>query len=297
MIHLALNGNTVAFTLALLALSLILSIVGLRYYWKNKLSNAVSRSNNSPLKNTGGLHAFGICLALLMTITLMSWTKAERVVHNYTPDPTDYGDVIIIPPTVQLEKKKDPIPLPPPPNPIIEVVEDLDLIEEPVKIPIEVPIEAVVETGDDASNLPQPAPSAPRMDLPDEKIIDVIPVVTIAERMPRFPGCNSGDLSEAESKKCTDAELLDYVYANLNYPKIARENNIEGRVILQFVIDTKGDISDVKVVRDIGAVCGAAAAKVVVDMVEKKGFWTPGKQRHRLVKVRYTLPITFKLAE
>jgi len=65
MTHLTLNGNAVLLILIMIGLSLVLSIVFLKYYWKNKLQNPVKRSENSPLKNTGSLHAFGICLALI----------------------------------------------------------------------------------------------------------------------------------------------------------------------------------------------------------------------------------------
>ena len=295
MTHLALNGNTVLLTMLLIALTIILSIVGLRYYWKNKLRTPVSRSENSPLKNTGGLHAFGICVALLTMITLMSWTQAERAVVNYNPGPFIEDEIINIPPTIHFVKKPKPIPPPPKPNPIIIEVEDLVEIEKPKEIPIEVPVDVVVKTSDVPSYAPQPKPVAPKEKLPEEKSTDIIEIVSIAERMPRFPGCFDEELSDTEQKQCTESELMKYVYDNLKYPKIARENGIEGRVILQFVIDTNGDIVDIKVVRDIGAGCGAAASKVIENMVEKEGFWTPGKQSHRKVKVRYTLPVTFQL--
>ena len=72
MTHLSLNGNTVALAFALIGLAVIISIVGMRYYWRSKLSNPVTRSNNSPLKNTSGLHAFGVCIALLRAVVLTS---------------------------------------------------------------------------------------------------------------------------------------------------------------------------------------------------------------------------------
>lgn len=294
MTHLSLNGNTVALAFALIGLAVIISIVGMRYFWRSKLSNPVTRSNNSPLKNTSGLHAFGVCIALLMTITLMSWTKTERTVHNYIPAAVDYEDVIEIPATMHVTKKSKPIPPPPPPNPLILEVDDLVEIEQPKEIPLEISIDAVVETSDVSSNIPQPAPPTPQVILPED-VSYVGEIVSIAEQMPRFPGCNEDDVSDADKRKCTETQLMEYVYGNLKYPKVARDNNITGRVILQFVIETNGDITDVKIVRDIGGGCGAAASKVIESMVEEKGFWTPGKQHHRKVKVRYTLPITFEL--
>lgn len=295
MTSLSLNGSGVLIVIATLVLLIVVSIIALKFYWKQRLSKSTHRKENTPLKNTGGLHAFGICIALISAITLMSWTQAEREVIDYTVDIIKKVEDDI-PITYHLEKKTEPLPPPPKENVIIEAVEDLvEEIEKPKKIPLEIPIDMEVEFSDETNNLPLPAPQAPKVEKPAEQELDVDEIVSIAERMPRFPGCFQEDLSDDEQSKCTEEELMTYVYDNLKYPQIARENGIEGRVIVQFVIDTKGDIDDIKVVRDIGAGCGAAASKVVKEMVAKKGLWTPGKQSHRKVKVRYTLPITFAL--
>lgn len=297
MTHIALTGNIVFLTLGLIVLSIVGSIVVLRYYWKYKLKSTTSRRSNSPLKDTSGLHAFGICMSLLAAIALMSWTKTERAGHNYSPDPIDYEDIIEIPATAHITRKSKPIPPAPTPNPIIKEVEDLVEVEKPEEIPLEIPVDARVQTSDVPTNVSQPAPKFSIIEKPADKTIDVIEIVSIAEQMPRFPGCFSDSQSDAEQKECTESQLMSYVYSNLKYPRVARENGIEGRVILQFVIDIDGSIADVKIVRDIGGGCGAAASKVIEDMVNKKGFWTPGKQSHRKVKVRYTLPVTFDLQQ
>ena len=65
--------------------------------------------------------------------------------------------------------------------------------------------------------------------------------------------------------------------------------------VLQFVVSEKGEVKDVKVVRDIGAGCGDAAQKVVEAMNDLPQKWTPGRQRGRPVKVLYTLPVKFRL--
>lgn len=247
------------------------------------------------MKNTGGLHAFGICIALLSAIALMSWTQATRTVHNYTPEPFVEDEIITISATANIVRKEKPIPPPQKENMIIEEVEDLEEIQEPEIIPLDVPVYAIVETSDIASDFPSlPAPE-PVQIKPAEKTIEVEEIVSIAERMPIFPGCFSEDLNSKEQAKCTEAELMNYVFSNLQYPSIAKANNIKGRVILQFVVNTNGELSDIKVVRDIGGGCGAAAIKIVENMVGKKGLWTPGKQRNRKVNVRYTLPIVFAL--
>jgi len=116
------------------------------------------------------------------------------------------------------------------------------------------------------------------------------------ERMPRLAGCASDELTYDEEYACSETKLMTYIAHNLKYPALARENGIEGKVFVEFVVDKKGDITKVEVVRDIGAGCGAAAKKVVDDMIKNNGFWTPGLQQGRTVKVKYTIPITFKLA-
>ena len=112
--------------------------------------------------------------------------------------------------------------------------------------------------------------------------------------MPRFPGCDDLPTKE-ERKTCAETKLLQYVQKNLKYPAIARENGIEGKVYVQFVVSETGAIKDVNVVRDIGAGCGDAARKVVESMNNMPQKWTPGKQRGRPVKVLFTMPVHFRL--
>lgn len=82
-----------------------------------------------------------------------------------------------------------------------------------------------------------------------------------------------------------------YVQKNLKYPAQARRMGVEGKVFVQFVIDKDGSITDVKVVKGIGAGCDEEAVRVI----ESAPKWKPGKQRGRPVKQRIVLPISFKL--
>ena len=97
------------------------------------------------------------------------------------------------------------------------------------------------------------------------------------EQMPEFPGGQT--------------ELIKYLQKNLRYPAAARENGIEGKVVLQFVVDETGNISDIQTVRDIGGGCAEEAIRVVKSMPP----WKPGKQNGNAVKVYFKLPVTFKL--
>lgn len=97
------------------------------------------------------------------------------------------------------------------------------------------------------------------------------------EQMPQFPG--------------GDAELLKYVSSNLRYPTIAAENGIEGLVVVRFVVNKDGVVSDAEVLRSLDPSCDKEAIRVVRSMPK----WVPGKQNGRNVAVYYTLPVRFQL--
>lgn len=102
-------------------------------------------------------------------------------------------------------------------------------------------------------------------------------VFKVVEQMPSYPG--------------GPADLLKFLAANINYPKVAKDNGVEGMVVIQYVIEKDGSITDAKVVKGIGAGCDEEALRVVNAMPN----WTPGKQRGQVVPVQFNLPIRFKL--
>lgn len=101
--------------------------------------------------------------------------------------------------------------------------------------------------------------------------------VKTADVMPEFPGGM--------------AALLAFIKKNLNYPALAREEGIEGRVVIRFVVNASGEIEGAKVEKAIGGGCDKEGLRVVNAMPK----WKPGKVNGHNVKVYYTLPITFKL--
>lgn len=103
------------------------------------------------------------------------------------------------------------------------------------------------------------------------------PIYQVVEQMPEFPG--------------GQAALMDYLKKNLRYPEIARDNEVQGRVIVRFVVNADGKIGDVVVLRDIGSGCGEEAKRVVASMPK----WAPGRQNGKAVPTYFTLPITFRL--
>lgn len=105
----------------------------------------------------------------------------------------------------------------------------------------------------------------------EEKVFDVV------EQMPQFPG--------------GDAALFEYLSTHIKYPTIAEENGVQGRVIVTFVVERDGSITDVKVVKSVDPSLDKEASRVVAGMPK----WIPGKQNGSAVRVKYNVPVTFRL--
>ena len=130
------------------------------------------------------------------------------------------------------------------------------------------------------------------------KVIDSVvgdnTVYKTAEEMPRFPGCEE-ELTLKERKQCATGELLKFIYKNVKYPAYARENKIEGTVVISFIVETDGQVSETKITRDIGGGCAEEALNTVNLMIERNILWIPGKQDGEAVRVQFNLPVKFKL--
>lgn len=109
-----------------------------------------------------------------------------------------------------------------------------------------------------------------------EEEVDV-KIFVIVEKMPEFPG---GDL-----------ELRKYIAQNIKYPNIARENDIQGKVYVRFVVTEKGTVENVQIARGVDPLLDQEAIRVV----ESLPTWKPGEQGGKKVKVWYTVPINFQL--
>lgn len=101
-------------------------------------------------------------------------------------------------------------------------------------------------------------------------------VFRVVERMPAYEDGQQG--------------LVDFLAKNLKYPTVAKENGIEGVVVVEFIVETDGRVSGTKLMKGIGAGCDEEAVRVV-----NLTRWTPGMQNNKVVPVKYTLPISFKL--
>ena len=115
-----------------------------------------------------------------------------------------------------------------------------------------------------------PPPPAPKPEVAT-KVFDVV------EEMPSFPGGNGA--------------LMSYLNGNTKYPVVAQENGVQGKVIISFVVERDGSISDVKVARSVDPSLDREAQRVVKSMPR----WKPGKQNGSAVRVKYTVPVVFRL--
>jgi protein TonB len=286
-------------TLGWLTLLLVLGVVGIVYGLKYLMSKRGSEilSTGAPagesalkarskypevdvfrLSNT--FLYFGTAASIALVVLAFSWTTYEDRV--LIPDGAlDFDQDIEIEPPRTAEP---PPPPPPPPPPVIEEVPDEEILDdEPEFLDQTVDETTVIEDAPKADNTPPPPPPPP----PAPKVEDIFKVV---EDMPRFPGCE--DISgKTEREQCAQQKMLEFIYKNIKYPTIARENGVEGTAVIRFVVEPDGSITNAEVVRDIGAGCGAEALRVVQTMPK----WVPGKQRGKAVRVQFNLPVKFKL--
>lgn len=228
----------------------------------------------------------GFAVSLALMVLAFSWTAERPPLEDPYEDFVEIGEVEIIPPTTHPKKKE----LPPPPK---ALPTDFEIMPDPVPFepfepsivePIE-PEPGVVYT-EPARQPFAPVPAFEPPKAPEEELPFII-----VEEMPRFPGCEEEGLSKKEKAACAETKLLRFLADQLTYPNIARANGIEGMVVVTFVVEKDGSISNAKVLRDIGGGCGAAALQVAQSMPD----WIPGKQRGRAVRVQYNLPVRFRL--
>ena len=210
-------------------------------------------------RKTGLFFNIGLILSIALVLAAFEWKTYNN--GNFIPQGQvndNFEDFVDVPRTVQ--------PPPPPPKliQIIEVPEDEEIEKElePFKIDTEITGKMII----------------PELEIeePKEEFNDGDTFIFV-EHQPDFPGGM--------------AAFYKFIQKKMKYPSQARKMGIEGKVFVQFVVDKDGSLTDINVIRGIGAGCDEEAIRVL-KMAPK---WNAGKQRGVPVKVRMTLPITFKL--
>lgn len=112
---------------------------------------------------------------------------------------------------------------------------------------------------------------------PPKHVVEETKTFTVVEQMPMFPG--------------GEGALRGYLRDNIHYPTVAAENGVQGRVVVGFVVERDGSITDVNILRGVDPSLDREAMRVVKSMPK----WTPGKQNGSAVRVKYQVPVSFRL--
>ncbi|MBO4724803.1 MAG: energy transducer TonB [Bacteroidaceae bacterium] len=225
----------------------------------------IKKSEHADLERGKGTSLLiGFVIALGVMFVALEWTQREVEDNSdlYTARDVSLNEEMI---PITLPEKKT---VPPPPAAvtkaeIIEIVEDDADIEEDIMASTEDNVEWV--------------------DLDDYDVVEVEPepeeeeIFMVVEDQPEFPGGT--------------AALLEYLRKNIKYPAICRENNIQGRVLVTFIVNKDGAIVDPEVVKSVNPSLDKEALRVISQMPN----WKPGSQRGKPVRVKYTVPVNFRL--
>ena len=206
----------------------------------------------------------GFILVLAAHYVAFEWTQYEQ---EFSGEIVNAGDIVLeeeIIPITMPEKKT----VPPPPQAVTQA-EVLNIVEDDAEI--EETTIASVEDNAEFVEITDDVPVVVEEPEEEEQIFQVV------EDDPQFPGGIQ--------------ELMKYLQKNIKYPSICQEQGIQGRVIVQFVVEKDGSIADVQVIKAVNPYLDKEAVRVVSTMPK----WSPGKQRGKPVRVRFTLPVTFRL--
>ena len=227
----------------------------------------IKKSAKANLENKKLLFTeIGLVLSLAVVLCAFEWTSKDST-------------VAVLEDTTVLTEEEEIIPItqdtppPPPAAPKIPILSDqIDIVDDEIKL-------------DDDSFLNLEDNSDIGVEIIDyvaevvEEVVEeeAIPFQLVEEK-PSFQGGDANTFSK-------------WVNSKLVYPEIAKENGVQGRVVLEFTVNTDGSVSNVKVLRGVDSSLDKEAVRVVSSSPK----WKPGKQRDRAVKVTYTFPVIFQL--
>ena len=226
----------------------------------------IKKTPKADLENRRTLFTeIGLVVALLVVWGAFSYSTKEKAVASLGED----TQVVEVEDMVPITQETPP---PPPEAPKIPVLSDqIDIVEDDIKVD-----DNFMSLEDDA-NL-----GVEIMDYVEEVKEEVVEEEAIPfQLVEEKPSFNGGDANE----------FSKWVNSKLQYPEIAKENGVQGRVTLQFTVNPDGSVSNVKVLRGVDS----SLDKVAVRVVSMSPKWKPGKQRDRAVKVTYTFPVIFQL--
>ncbi len=224
----------------------------------------IKKSNKANLENKKLTYLLiGFVFVLSACYVALEWTEQEVTKYEVADSEMLFEEEMDI-----IQTTQETPPPPPPPAPPVQEVQVLNVVENDVETQT---IEINAEETEEEVIIAPPV-EAPEEEEEEETIFMVV------EKMPEFPGGQQA--------------LFKYLSENVKYPVIAQENGIQGRVICQFVVNRDGSIVDVVVVRSGG---DASLDKEAMRVIKSMPKWSPGQQRGKAVRVKYTVPVNFRL--
>lgn len=217
---------------------------------------ALRKTDKANLKQRYPLYV-EIGMVLTLGVLIVAFRMDVSADQNFDAQVTEQ-EVVQMEEIVQTQQIEKPPPPPRPPVPV-EVPNDEVLDDEDLDLDVFLDLDAPMD-------LPPPPPPAAEEEAPEPEIF------VIVEDMPELIGGLPG------------------LQKKIRYPEIAKKAGVEGRVFLQFVVDEQGNVVDPVVTRGIGAGCDEEALRAIISAKFK-----PGMQRGQAVKVKMSLPVTFKL--
>ena len=206
----------------------------------------------------------GYVIVLAFMFVAFEWTKRDIKIDTSQAITDLVFEEEIIPITEQPEQ------VAPPPPEAPSIAETLTIVDDDADVE-----ETTIATSEETNQAVEIkyVPVAVEEEEPEEQTI-----FEVVEQMPEFP--NGGM-----------AGLMQYLSKNIKYPTIAQENGTQGRVTVQFVVNRDGSIVDAKVLRGVDPYLDKEAIRVISSMPK----WKPGMQKGQPVRVKYTVPVTFRL--
>ena len=222
----------------------------------------------SPKADLEGKKTSNLLIGAIMVLAVLfvgfEWSERDKKVT------TDSGiqEVVFEEEVIPITEQEQPQQAPPPPQaPPAEEV--LNIIENDSQVE-----ESTIQASDDTQAAVEVKYTPVEV---EEEEVDEQQIFQVVEENPEFPG---------GMKEC-----MKFLSNNIKYPQISQENGVQGRVIVQFVVNADGTIVDPVVVRGVDPYLDKEALRVIKLMPK----WKPGKQRGKAVRVRYTQPVLFRL--
>ena len=263
--------------------------IDLVFEGKNETYGAYELRKNTNSRNLNAFIAMVLGIAAIVAVVLLKNTIQEAILANSSHD-EEMEMAVLVEEKMEAEvERNEPVVFEQ--QEVVELVASSEKFTAP-EITDEVPPEEVmrgqedlaqtntkigvyqVEGNDEEAGEVLKAQQVVVTEQPKEEETKIFEVV---EQMPSFPG--------------GDAALMQFLSKNIKYPVVAEENGIQGRVIATFVVERDGSITDVKVVKSVDPSLDKEAVRVLKSMPK----WIPGKQNGSAVRVKYTVPVTFRL--